>query len=203
MKKLILALLFSIITLQPVIAAEPDAAPTDASIAELMSVTGMQALLDNVVQQTDASMQANIRQSLAGHAVSGEQKIILDNMRTKMINMMKEAMGWDVLSPKYAEMYKKTFSQEEIDGMLAFYKTPAGKAVITKMPAVTQYSMQLTQALLANLMPKIMKIQQDSIAQLKAAAEKQKRQPSTIASVSKNIPETGNGITTYLQPNGN
>ena len=190
MKKLIIALLFSIISLQPVIAAEPDAAPTDASIAELMSVTGMKALLDNVVQQTDASMQAKIRQSLAGRTVTGEQKIILDDMQTRMINMMKETMGWDVLSPKYAAMYKKTFSQEEIDGMLAFYKTPAGKAVITKMPAVTQYSMQLTQALMANLMPKIMRIQQDSIAQLKAAAEKQNRQPSTIASASETIPET-------------
>jgi len=187
-KKLIIALLFSIISLQPVIAAEPDAAPTDASIAELMSVTGMKALLDNVVQQTDASMQAKIRQSLAGRTVTGEQKIILDDMRTKMINMMKETMGWDVLSPKYAAMYKKTFSQEEIDGMLAFYKTPAGKAVITKMPSVTQYSMQLTQALMADLMPKIMKIQQDSIAQLKAAGAKQKRQPSTIASASEITP---------------
>ncbi|HEY4072044.1 MAG TPA: DUF2059 domain-containing protein [Herbaspirillum sp.] len=187
MKKLLLALLLSMISLQPVIAAEPDAgnaAPTDESISELMTVTGMKALLDNVVQQTDTSMQAKILQSLSGHAVTGEQRVILDDMRNKMIGMMKQTMSWDVLSPKYAAIYKKTFTQEEIDGMLAFYKTPAGKAVITKMPAVTQYSMQLTQALMADLMPKIMKIQQDSIAKLKAAAEKQKRQPSTIASAS-------------------
>jgi hypothetical protein len=128
-------------------------------------------------------MQAKILQSLSGHAVTGEQRVILDDMRIQMIGMMKQTMSWDVLSPMYAAIYKKTFTQEEIDGMLAFYKTPAGKAVITKMPAVTQYSMQLTHAVMADLMPKIMKIQQDS-AKLKAAAEKQKRQPSTIASVS-------------------
>jgi hypothetical protein len=183
-KNLLLALLFSVISLQPVSAAESDAAPTDESVAELMTITGMKALLDNVVQQTDTSMQAKILQSLSGHAVTGEQRIILDDMRTRMIDMMKQTMSWDVLSPKYAAIYKKTFTQEEIDGMLTFYKTPAGKAVITKMPAVTQYSMQLTQVLMADLMPKIMKIQQDSIAKLKAAAEKQKRQPSTIASAS-------------------
>ena len=190
MKKSLPALLFSIIAAialstlnfpQNAIAGEPaptpTAAPSDVSIAELMTITGMKAMVDNVVRQTDTAMQAKLQQSLNGRAVTPDQKKILDDMRVSMINLMRDTMQWNTLAPRFASIYKNTFTQEEIDGMVAFYKTPAGKAVITKMPAVTQYSMQLTQTLLAELMPKIIQIQKDTLAQLKAAGDKQNNRP--------------------------
>jgi hypothetical protein len=38
-------------------------------------------------------------------------------------------------------IYKKHFSLEELNGLIAFYATPLGKKVISEMPAIMQESM--------------------------------------------------------------
>jgi hypothetical protein len=59
-------------------------------------------------------------------------------------------------------MYIDTFTQEEVDGLLAFYRTPAGRAMIEKMPILLGKMMQQTQARMQRLMPQIMQIAQES-----------------------------------------
>jgi uncharacterized protein len=35
-------------------------------------------------------------------------------------------------------IYSEALTQQELDGMLAYYKTPAGEAVIKKLPRLSQ-----------------------------------------------------------------
>ena len=42
-------------------------------------------------------------------------------------------------------VYHQHFSQEEIEAMVAFYRTPAGSKALQVMPQVTMQSMQATQ----------------------------------------------------------
>jgi hypothetical protein len=71
----------------------------------------------------------------------------------------------------YVRVYQKTFTQQEIDGMLAFYKTPAGQAVISKMPAAMQNTMNEMQQLMGPVMQKMQRLQQDVVAEMKAEAK--------------------------------
>ena len=66
------------------------------------------------------------------------------------------------------EIYRKSFSQSEMDGMLKFYKSPAGKAVIAKMPVVMQNTMQVMQGEMAEMMPKIQQLIADTTSQMQA-----------------------------------
>jgi len=66
------------------------------------------------------------------------------------------------------EIYRKSFSQSEIDGMLKFYKTPAGKAVIAKMPVVMQNTMQVMQGEMAEMVPKMQQLMADTASQIQA-----------------------------------
>ena len=59
----------------------------------------------------------------------------------------------------------------EIDGMIAFYKTPAGQAVIKKMPALMQQIMAEMPAMMGPLMQKMQPLAQQLAADLKAAAD--------------------------------
>lgn len=61
---------------------------------------------------------------------------------------MHDEMSWAKMKPQYVRLYVETFDQDEVDGLLAFYATPAGQAMINKMPIV---------------MPKMMGVMQDSM----------------------------------------
>jgi len=50
--------------------------------------------------------------------------------------LVKEELNWATFEPMMVEVYRNTFSQHEVDGMLTFYRSEAGQAVIAKLPTV-------------------------------------------------------------------
>ena len=68
---------------------------------------------------------------------------------------MRSELNWQSLKPIYRAVYKDSFTQAEVDGMIQFYKTPVGQATIQKMPLVMQKSIQLTQERMQAMAPKI------------------------------------------------
>ena len=163
-------ILLAYFALCPAIAAEPPA--SEASVRELLTITQSQKLVDGTMGQVDAMMQRSMEQALAGQALSADQQKIMDNMRTKMIALFRENMKWETLEPMFVDIYKQSFTQKEVDGMLDFYKSEPGQAVIAKMPLVMQNTMQAMQGRMAVMLPKLQQLQQDAIAELKASRAK-------------------------------
>ena len=56
-----------------------------------------------------------------------------------------------------------------MEGILVFYRSDAGQAVIAKMPQVMQGTTQLTQTVLSTMMPKIQLLVRQSVEKLKAS----------------------------------
>ncbi len=164
------ALLLACLAMSPAIAAEPPA--SEASVRALLAVTQSEKLLDSTLGQIDTMMQRSMMQALAGQKLTAEQQKIMDKMRTKTIALFKEDMKWQTLEPMFIDIYKQSFTQKEIDGMLDFYRSEPGQAVIAKMPVVMQNTMQVMQERMAVMMPKMLKLQQDAIAELKASRTK-------------------------------
>ena len=138
-----------------------------------MAAMESRKLLDSVMGQLDSTMRTSMQQALAGQKVTPKQQQVMDQMRVKMVAMFKNELRWETLEPELIVVYEKSFSQDEIDGMIKFYKSKAGRAVIAKMPIVMQNTMGLMQQKMASLMPKIQQMEKDAIAQVKAAEEKQ------------------------------
>jgi uncharacterized protein len=150
------------------VAAPGDPPASEASIRQLLEVTQSRQLLDDLSAQLDQMMRTSMQQALAGKQFSVEQQKILDDMRTKLVKIFGEHLQWDQLEPMYLDIYKKSFTQNEVDGMLAFYKTEAGKALIAKMPLAMQNTMQATQSKMAALMPQVQQLQRETVERLKA-----------------------------------
>ncbi|HEU0186301.1 MAG TPA: DUF2059 domain-containing protein [Gallionellaceae bacterium] len=170
MIRILMAVLFALLTFSPAFAVDQPA--SEASIRELMTITDSKKLVEGTMGQVDAMMQASMQQALAGQPVTPEQQKILDQMRTKMLALLKEQLSWDSLEPMMMDIYQKTFTEQEVQGMVDFYKTDAGKAVIAKMPLVMQHTMQAMQQRMGQMMPKMQQLQQETLAQLKAARKK-------------------------------
>ena len=115
------------------------------------------AQMDNLMQQT-------IAQATQGQKIPPKVQKDIDQRRGEIIAMMKELLDWTKLEPLYVRVYQKTFSQQEVDGMIAFYKTPAGQAVIAKMPTVMQNTIEEMQQMMGPVMQKMQKMQQDVVA---------------------------------------
>jgi uncharacterized protein len=146
----------------------PSNPPSEASIKQLLEVAQARKLVDSIMMQMDNLMQQSIAQATKGQTVPPKVQKEIDQGRGEALAMMKDLLDWSKLEPLYVRVYQKSFSQQEVDGMIAFYKTPAGQAVIGKMPAVMQNTMDEMQQMMAPVMQKIQKMQQDVVAEMKA-----------------------------------
>lgn len=149
-------------------------APSEASVKQLLEIAQTHKLVDSVMAQMDNLMQQALAQATRGQQVPPKVQKDIDQRRGETIALMKEILDWKKLEPMYVRIYQKTFTQPEVDGMLAFYKTPAGQAVISKMPAAMQNTMDEMQALMGPVMQKVQQMQQDVVAEMKAGNSKKK-----------------------------
>ncbi len=144
-----------------------DAPASDESIRELLAITDARKLVDTVKVQVEATMKATLQQATQGKASTPERQAVLDRKQAKMEAALDETLNWDNLEPLYVRTYRASFTQDELDGMMAFYKTPAGQALIKKLPLVMQNVMAEMQDLLKPMREKIQQIQRESQQELK------------------------------------
>ena len=141
--------------------------PSEASIKQMIEVMQTRKLVDSMMAQMDTLMLQMMAQATQGRPIPPNVQKQIDQQRTEMMTMMKDLLAWEKLEPLYVRVYQKTFTQQEIDGMIAFYKTPIGAAMITKMPAAMQNTMEEMQSLMGPVMEKMQKVQKDVAAQMK------------------------------------
>jgi len=143
--------------------------PSEASVRELLEVTIGKSVLEGAWNQLDGLMEKAMKDAIGNKPVTAKQEKIMAAMRAETVELIRSEMSWDKMEPMYIRQYSQTFSQAEIDGMLAFYKSDAGKAVTAKMPQLVQILMQDVLSLLQGTMPKIRAISDKYIEQIKDA----------------------------------
>jgi hypothetical protein len=89
-----------------------------------------------------------------------------------MMTIMKEELSWDKLKDGFIQVYRDTFTQEEMDGIIAFYKSPAGQAFVDKQPALMKNTMALMQQRMGPMMQKIQQMTEETAKEIKAAKAK-------------------------------
>lgn len=131
------------------------APPTEESVKELLRVTQAESMMENMYGQVENAMRQGMRQASAGQTLSAEQEKMLDIAPRKFVAVMRQELNWAVMSPGFVQIYRDTLDQSEVDGLVAFYKSPAGQAFIQKMPQILQRSMALSQSQMASFLPKM------------------------------------------------
>jgi hypothetical protein len=125
----------------------------DRTMAQLMDMVMKQ------VQQVTGSMPG-------ADKITPEQKKILDDFQKRVDDMVSGSLGWKALEPEYVTLYSNTFSEEEIDGLLTFYKSPVGQVLLDKTPELTTQGGVIAQAKMAALQPKMNAMLEDMMKQL-------------------------------------
>jgi hypothetical protein len=163
----------------PAAAMAGDSPPSDASIQELLEVTDAHQLIDGLRVQVDAMVSAAAQQARQGKAVTPEVQGVLDRMHAKMLAVADETLNWDTMQGICIRTYRASFTQDELDSIIAFYKTAAGRALVKKMPAVLHNVMTEMQGATSLMREKIRQIQLDTMNELNSLPAAKPANPTT------------------------
>jgi uncharacterized protein len=149
-----------------------DSPPSEASIQQLLEVMQVHKSIDSTLVQLDAFTKSTMQQATQGHSVTPKLQADMDKRHDEMMAMIKETLEWSKLEPMYVRIYQKSLTQKDVDGMIAFYKTSAGEAVITKVPVIMQNTLAEMQQIMKPMMEKLQHNQQEVAEEVKADGEK-------------------------------
>lgn len=145
----------------PVLAAQP----TDADIRHLLEVAHARSMVEQLVPQIDAMQEQQFNQMLQGQKLSTDQQQKLVKVKARTRQAVHQMLSWNELEPMYIDIYKKTFTRDDVLAITQFYQTPAGKALLEKTPALMQNLMvsiqQRMQPVMTSLRTDIEQIMQE------------------------------------------
>ena len=123
------------------------AASVDDAIEELFRITELKVRIAEMTQKTtDAVLQQNPQ--LVPH-------------KEKIQAFYARVLDWNAIKPDFVKLYKKYFSEKEINDITGFYKTPTGKKSMQVMPTVMMESMQIGMKRVQDKMPELKKMLDD------------------------------------------
>jgi hypothetical protein len=110
----------------------------DAQVDRLLAVMRAQKTVEAIIPQVQASQQHMVRQMTAGQALTADQQRRLDGILFKSNAQMLSMLSWNRMQPLYRDIYRQTFSAEDMEAMIEFYGSPAGQNLLDKMPQLMQ-----------------------------------------------------------------
>jgi hypothetical protein len=124
-------------------------------IERILELTHADAVVDTVVAQVRGmleQLQAN---------PTPQQKNRREEALEKIAKLARERMR--KVRPELVKAYAEEFTDAELDGLLAFYETPAGRALIEKTPAINSRLSAIIQAEMNAIGAEINKLAEDTL----------------------------------------
>lgn len=131
--------------------------PSDAQVDRLLAVMRAQKTVEAIVPQVQASQQDMIQRMTAGQTLTAEQQRQLDSIMFKSNAQMLSMLSWNKMQPLYRDIYRQTFSAEDMEAMIDFYGSPAGQNLLDKMPQLMQNTMTAMQTLMVPMLQQMQK----------------------------------------------
>ena len=156
--------------------AQSASAPT-ASAVSAAKQAKVERLFDAMhIERSSEQMMGLMRQMIvqatqnaAGMSTATpEQKKLVSDYQDKAMQLAIDAVGWKAMKSEYVKIYATDFTDEQLDAMIAFYTSPAGKALLDKTPEITQQTMGAVQQRMATLQPQVRQLMEDLASKLKA-----------------------------------
>jgi hypothetical protein len=135
--------------------ARADDASKKAKVEELFATMHMERMMSQIMDAVMAQVKQMTQTMPGSEQLTDAQKKMIGKYQDKAIALTTDVVGWKALEPQYVTLYASTYSEEEIDGILTFYKSPAGQAMLDKTPELTTGSMQIVQSRMVDLQPKL------------------------------------------------
>jgi hypothetical protein len=163
-RSIALALLLVLI---PCLRAED--ASKNTKIERIFEAAKLDQVLNQMYTLIENQVKSQMYQQFLGAQLSPEQQKVFDEFDDKVMKLVKSKLSWDQLKQVYLKLYDDAFSESDIDGILAFYQSPAGQSLVAKTPQIMAAGSQAAQEKLAAVGPDVQALIQEYIPKMKAA----------------------------------
>lgn len=164
-----IAVLVVMLAVVPTVARADDASK-QAKVKELFATMRMDHMLDQMMRSIQGEVKAMAQETPGAEQLTPAQQKLMQDFMDKSMKVVNESVGWAALEPAYVKLYATTYSEEEIDGILAFYKSPVGQTMLAKTPELSAGGMQIVHARMGDFQPKLQALQQEYMKELAATA---------------------------------
>jgi hypothetical protein len=141
--------------------AHADEASKEAKVRELFTAMRMEHTMEQMMGMMQQQVQQMARNAPVSDTMTPPQKKLTDEYLAGTMKLATESMGWKAIEPEYVKLYATTYTEQEIDGILTFYRSPAGQAMLAKAPELSSGAIKIVQAKMADLQPKMKSMQDD------------------------------------------
>ena len=155
-------LLASFFCATPLIHADEAAKKT--KIEQIFALANIDKLLSQNLSMIGNQIKSAALQRTFRGPLSPDQQKLENEFQDKLMQMVTPLVSWNNLKPTYVNAYAKTFTDNELDGILAFYKSPAGQALVTKSPQLMTDANRTVQQNVVALQPKIQLLMKEYMA---------------------------------------
>jgi hypothetical protein len=119
--------------------------------ARLLEVTNVQQMLE----QVKASAAIMMNQQLDAIKLPEEGREAAARAQHEMMDWFSQFFSWERTKDIYVDIYVETFTEDELNELIAFNQSPLGQKVLHKMPQLMQRSMDKTQQVLHETAPEL------------------------------------------------
>jgi len=99
-----------------------------------------------------------------------EQKTAYDGYQQKLDQLLASYLSWDKMKPVMVQAYSETYTDQELDGILNFYRSPAGQAMVAKSPELMSKTRTAMMQQISALQPQVEQLTKDFADKMKQSA---------------------------------
>ena len=124
----------------------------DAKVEELLGLMKIEQMQKQMMDSMQQMITSQLRSQPGIDAAKAEEK------QKRAFALISEKTSWQAMKPAYIKVYGDTYNDEEIDGILLFYRSPSGKAMVDKQPTLMTKMSSTMQQKMAEIAPEIQRI---------------------------------------------
>ena len=160
-----------------VVPAFADDASKATKAEELLRLTNVEANLKQSLELISKQMKSGVVQQITGVKLPEDQQKRVDELQAKVEQLVYSAIEWEKLKPDFVKLYADAFTEEQLDDILTFYRSPSGQAMIGKMPELMPKAMEISQRRMAEIMPQLQQMLKDFVAETRRQLEPRPLEP--------------------------
>lgn len=149
-------------------AAHADEASKRAKLHEMFQLAHIDRTMTTVFAVQEKQLPMLLRNMLPQGTLTAEQQADLDAFMSKIHGIVTQAASWDKLEPQFTDIYAAVYSEQEVDGLIAFYKSPVGAEMVAKQPEIVERSGVVTQSLMRTVQPQVMQAAMEFAQQMQS-----------------------------------
>jgi uncharacterized protein len=142
-----------------------------------------------VQQQIQSAMKQSEAELPAGSKLTPEKREKMQAIMSKYVGKSMDLYPTDEMLTDMTAIYQKHLSKDDVDGLIAFYSSPAGQHLLDAQPVIAQEYMPLVMGKVAQRSQAMTKEMMKEMAEVTPASKPAAAKPTPKAGTTKAVPK--------------